>query len=49
MQLCTDPHAACGNPERVNRVKTLVPMQRGGQAREASYVTVAFIDVSGGR
>jgi NAD(P)-dependent dehydrogenase (short-subunit alcohol dehydrogenase family) len=45
----------------VDRVKTLVPMQRGGQpeeaasailwllSSEASYVTGAILDVSGGR
>jgi NAD(P)-dependent dehydrogenase (short-subunit alcohol dehydrogenase family) len=57
----TELHAAGGEPDRVERVKTLVPMQRGGQpeevaaailwllSAEASYVTGAFIDVAGGR
>ena len=57
----TGLHAAGGEPNRVDRVKTLVPMQRGGQPEEvaaailwllspeASYVTGTFIDVSGGR
>jgi len=57
----TDLHAAGGEPNRVERVKAQVPMQRGGQpeevaaailwllSEEASYVTGAFIDVSGGR
>jgi NAD(P)-dependent dehydrogenase (short-subunit alcohol dehydrogenase family) len=57
----TDLHAAGGEPNRVERVKTLVPMQRGGEPEEvaaailwllspeASYVTGTFIDVSGGR
>lgn len=57
----TELHAAGGEPNRVDRVKAQVPMQRGGQpeevaaailwllSAEASYVTGAFIDVSGGR
>jgi NAD(P)-dependent dehydrogenase (short-subunit alcohol dehydrogenase family) len=54
-------HAKGGEPERVERVKTSVPMQRGGQpeevasailwllSQEASYVTGTIVDVSGGR
>jgi NAD(P)-dependent dehydrogenase (short-subunit alcohol dehydrogenase family) len=57
----TEMHAAGGEPDRVDRVKSLVPMQRGGQpeevasailwllSEEASYVTGTFIDVAGGR
>ena len=57
----TDIHASGGEPNRVDRVKTLVPMQRGGTADEvasailwllsdeASYTTGAFIDVAGGK
>jgi NAD(P)-dependent dehydrogenase (short-subunit alcohol dehydrogenase family) len=57
----TDLHAKSGEPDRVDRVKSTVPMQRGGKpeevaaailwllSSEASYVTGAFIDVSGGR
>lgn len=57
----TDMHASGGEPGRVDRVKTLLPMQRGGQPEEiaeviawllsdaASYVTGSFIEASGGR
>jgi NAD(P)-dependent dehydrogenase (short-subunit alcohol dehydrogenase family) len=57
----TGLHAKGGEPGRIERVKTLVPMQRGGRpeevasaviwllSQEASYVTGAIVDVSGGR
>jgi NAD(P)-dependent dehydrogenase (short-subunit alcohol dehydrogenase family) len=57
----TELHARGGEPDRVERVKKLAPMQRGGQpeevaaaivwllSEEASYVTGTFIDVAGGR
>jgi NAD(P)-dependent dehydrogenase (short-subunit alcohol dehydrogenase family) len=57
----TDIHASGGEAGRVDRVKSAVPMKRGGQPEEvarailwllsdeASYSTGAFIDVSGGR
>ncbi len=57
----TDIHASGGEPNRVERVKSAVPMQRGGDADEvahaivwllsdeASYCTGAILDVSGGR
>ena len=57
----TDIHASGGDPDRVERLKEVVPMKRGGQAKEvaqailwllsdeASYSTGTFIDVSGGR
>lgn len=57
----TDIHADGGEPGRVDRVKSAVPMQRGGQPEEvarailwllsdeASYTTGAILDVSGGR
>jgi NAD(P)-dependent dehydrogenase (short-subunit alcohol dehydrogenase family) len=57
----TDIHASGGEPDRVERVRKAVPMQRGGHAEEvaqailwllsdeASYSTGAILDVSGGR
>jgi len=57
----TDIHASGGEPNRVDRVKAIVPMKRGGTAEEvarailwllsdeASYTTGAFIDVTGGK
>jgi NAD(P)-dependent dehydrogenase (short-subunit alcohol dehydrogenase family) len=57
----TEIHASGGLPERVQQLAHLVPMLRGGSAdevaqtivwllsAEASYVTMALLDVSGGR
>lgn len=57
----TGLHAKGGEPGRVDRVKSLVPMRRGGQpdevaaailwllSAEASYITGAILDVTGGR
>lgn len=57
----TDIHARGGEPARVDRLRSGVPMQRGGTADEvagailwllsdeASYVTGATLDVAGGR
>jgi NAD(P)-dependent dehydrogenase (short-subunit alcohol dehydrogenase family) len=57
----TEMHASGGEPGRVERVKALVPMKRGGQPEEvasailwllsdeASFTTGAFVDVTGGR
>jgi len=57
----TEIHASGGLPHRVNDLKHLVPMQRGGTADEvaqaivwllsdaAGYTTMALLDVSGGR
>ena len=57
----TDIHADGGEAGRVDRLKTGVPMQRGGFPREvaeailwllseaSSYTSASFIDVSGGR
>jgi NAD(P)-dependent dehydrogenase (short-subunit alcohol dehydrogenase family) len=56
----TELHASGGEPDRVERVKSLVAMQRGGQpeeiarailwllSEEASFTTGAFLDVAGG-
>lgn len=57
----TDIHASGGDPHRVDRMKAVVPMKRGGTpdevaravlwllSEDASYTTGASIDVSGGR
>jgi NAD(P)-dependent dehydrogenase (short-subunit alcohol dehydrogenase family) len=57
----TEMHASGGEPGRIERLKSSVPMGRGGEADEvaravlwllsdeASYTTGSFIDVSGGR
>ncbi len=57
----TDIHASGGQPDRVERMKGFVPMQRAGTAdeiaraalwllsAEASYTTGAILTVSGGR
>ncbi|HET9832603.1 MAG TPA: SDR family oxidoreductase [Vicinamibacterales bacterium] len=56
----TELHASGGEPDRVERVKSLVAMKRGGRpeeiasailwllSNEASFATGAFLDVSGG-
>jgi len=57
----TGMHAKGGEPDRVERVKAVVPMKRGGQpeevaaailwllSAEASYITGMILDVTGGR
>jgi NAD(P)-dependent dehydrogenase (short-subunit alcohol dehydrogenase family) len=57
----TEIHASGGEPDRAHRLAHMVPMKRVGTAREianaivwlmsdeASYVTSAILDVSGGR
>jgi NAD(P)-dependent dehydrogenase (short-subunit alcohol dehydrogenase family) len=57
----TEIHASGGEPDRAHRLAHMVPMKRVGQAEEianaivwlisddASYVTSAILDVSGGR
>jgi len=57
----TDMHASGGEPGRVDRVASAIPMRRGGQREEvaqaiawlvsdsASYVTGSFIDLAGGK
>jgi NAD(P)-dependent dehydrogenase (short-subunit alcohol dehydrogenase family) len=57
----TEIHASGGQPDRLDRLRTQIPMQRVGRPEEvaatiewlcsdaASYVTGAIVDVSGGR
>jgi NAD(P)-dependent dehydrogenase (short-subunit alcohol dehydrogenase family) len=57
----TDMHGSGGEPDRVNRLKNTVPLNRGGMpeevaaaiswlvSSESSFTTGSFIDVSGGR
>lgn len=57
----TEIHASGGEPNRVDRVKASIPMQRGGYPEEvasailwliseqASYTSGAILDVAGGR
>lgn len=59
--IATEIHASGGQPDRIERVRPLVPMKREGRPEEvasailwllsdeASYTTGAIIDVSGGR
>lgn len=56
----TDMHASGGEPDRVDRLRSKIPLQRGGKAIEvaeailwlasdkSSYVTGTFVDPSGG-
>ena len=57
----TDIHASGGEPNRIERIKGAIPMNRGGDpdevaaailwflSDEASYTTGALLDVAGGR
>lgn len=57
----TEIHAAMGEPNRLERLQHMIPMERGGTAievaqailwllsEEASYCTGAILDVTGGR
>jgi len=57
----TELHSKGGEPQRVDRMRALVPMHRGGQPEEvahailwllspeASYIAGTIVDVSGGR
>jgi len=57
----TDMHADGGEPNRIERIKSSIPLMRGGEtsevanaiawllSNESSYVTGSTIDVSGGR
>jgi NAD(P)-dependent dehydrogenase (short-subunit alcohol dehydrogenase family) len=59
--IATEIHASGGEPNRLERLKGSIPMQRGGQpdevartilwllSDEASYVTGALVDIAGGR
>lgn len=59
--ILTDMHASGGEPDRVERLKGVIPLQRGGRPDEvadailwllspaSSYSTGALVDVSGGR
>lgn len=56
----TEMHASGGEPQRVDRLKSKIPLQRGGHPGEvaeailwlasdnSSYVTGSFIDIAGG-
>lgn len=56
----TDMHASGGEPDRVARLKSKIPLQRGGQpievaeailwlaSEKSSFVTGSFIDAAGG-
>ena len=57
----TEMHADGGEPDRVDRLASQIPLKRGGQPEEvanaiawllseqASYVTGTFVDIAGGR
>lgn len=57
----TEIHASAGVPDRVEKLKDMIPMKRGGTAEEvaqtilwllsdeSSYVTGSLVDVAGGR
>ncbi len=59
--IATEIHASGGQPDRIERLRGLVPMKREGEADEvahavlwllsdeASYTTGAVLNVSGGR
>lgn len=56
----TDIHASGGEPNRIDRLKSKIPMQRGGEPEEvaeaiywlasekSSFVTGSFVDIAGG-
>jgi len=56
----TDIHRSGGEPNRIHRLKSKIPMQRGGEASEvaeaifwlasekSSFITGSFVDIAGG-
>ena len=59
--ILTEMHADGGEPNRVKRLSSQIPLQRGGKPEEvanaiawllsdeASYVTGSFMDIAGGK
>ncbi|MGX5173996.1 SDR family oxidoreductase [Aliikangiella sp. IMCC44653] len=57
----TEMHGDGGEPDRVERIKSLIPLQRGGTPEEvassiafllsdeASFITGTFVDIAGGK
>ncbi|GAA5481966.1 SDR family oxidoreductase [Haloferula sargassicola] len=57
----TNIHAAGGEPNRIERLRDIIPMRRGGRpdevaaavlwllSSEASYTTGSFVDIAGGK
>jgi NAD(P)-dependent dehydrogenase (short-subunit alcohol dehydrogenase family) len=57
----TNMHSDGGEPDRIERLKKLIPLQRGGEpeevaasiafllSNEASYITGTFVDLAGGK
>jgi NAD(P)-dependent dehydrogenase (short-subunit alcohol dehydrogenase family) len=57
----TNMHSDGGEPDRIERLKKLIPLRRGGKpeevaasiafllSNEASYITGTFVDLAGGK